>query len=266
MKLLKKSPITLFDLLIICAFLVVFIGFFSLRASKKTQWVTVRLIVSNDEWWSEASPPQWWYVEGLTPGQVSKNSLGDTIAEIVNVDNFDIGQYRRRAFIDIRIKGSFDKKRGVYIYNYQPIQIGKALDFTFGKNNVHGLVTYIDSQPQPYKNRTIEVKLSAVRPWVAQSYTQGLEMKDTQGRVLAAVQSVSIAPSTVNEVTELGETQKKFSGSYYNEVVLVVKIKTYESAGIEYFVDRSAIKVGSRIWFQFPKTIIREAEIIRIIE
>lgn len=238
-----------------------------MRMAQKPEWITIRLALTNDEWWWEGAPPQWWYVDTLSVGQTSKNTFGETVAEIKNIESFDVGAYRRRAFVDLRLKGAYDKRRQMYLFNYQPVQIGKSLDLTFGKNNIHGIVTYVDKLPQGYTPRTIEVKLAAVAPWVAQSYKEGLTMTDSQGRPLAKILSVTTVPSTVQEVVDIGErTQKRTDGSLFRDVLLEVQIQTYQSSGVDYFVDRAAIKIGEHIWFQFTQTVAREAEITKILE
>lgn len=267
MNFIKKYRINILDILVACIMIAIIGSLLWLRISRKSQWITLRIVISNDELWWEGSPPQWWYVDSVVKGQTSHNSLGETIAEITDVQSFDVGGYRRRAFIDIRVKGSFDTKRQVYLFNYQPLQIGKPLDLTFGKNNIHGIVTYIDSGPQRYMTRVIEVAITAVRPWVATSYMQGLEMKDSTGRTLAKILSVNILPSQAQKIVEYGpNSQQKYSNEFFKDVTLQVQIQTYQSEDRSYFVDRTAIKIGEHIWFQFPQAVIREAVITKIID
>jgi hypothetical protein len=264
---MKKFRVNFFDIAILALIIITIGSLLWIRISRKTNWVTVRMVISNDEWWWEGSPPQWWYTENLTSGLTAKNSIGETIAEITTVENFDVGAYRRRAYLDIKLKGSYDGQRGIYVFNYQPIQVGKPLELTFGKQNVRGIITYINNGPQVYIPRTIMVKLTAVSPEVANSFKQGLEMKDSEGRILATIQNVSITPSQATEVVQLGEkTQKKFSGHLYKDVVARIQIQTFESGGVSYFVDRAAIKIGETISFQFPQTVVKEAEILSVID
>jgi hypothetical protein len=257
-----------FDLAIVAVVLLILGAFLWLRVSRKTEWISLRLVVSNDEWWYEGADPQWWYVDELTTGQTAKTTFGEVTAEIANVQSFDVGDYRRRAFIDLKVKGYYDSRRGVYIYNYRPLQVGKPLDLTFGKNNLRGLITYIENAPEDFTEKTIEVYIPAVRLWVAQSYQQGMEMQDSQGKTLAEIISVTINPTTAQEVVEIFSptSEKKFGPEQYYDLRITLNIQTFTSAGVNYFVDRSAIKVGERIWFQFPQTAVRQAEITQIIE
>lgn len=262
----KKWRLNALDIIIITAILVVVGIFLWLRISKKTEWINVRLVVANDEWWWEGQPPQWWYVDSLQSGQVAYSSFGEKVAEIVNVDIFDIGAYRRRAFIDITLKGAFDSQRKLYLYNFQPLQIGKPLDLTFGKNNVRGIITYIDDISITYSQRQIEVRVLKVRPWVAESLTKGLEMKDSQGRVLAKIDEVKTENAIYYEFSDIRGQRIQVIDPEFRDVTAKVTIKTFTSGVTDYFVDRGAIKVGEKIWFQFPQAVIREAEITKIFE
>lgn len=263
---LQKLKLNALDFFVIAIVLLILGSFLWLRVSKKTEWVTVRLVIGNDEWWWEGQPPQWWYVDNLQAGLTAKSSFGENNAEITNVESFDIGGFRRRAFVDIKLKGAFDKNRQVYLYNYQPLQIGKPLDLTFGKYNVKGLIAYIDKGQMEYKDRRIEVRALKIHPWEAESLMKGLEMKDTAGRVLATVENVQVDTSIEYEFSDIRGQTIPVANPGFRDVTLRLAIKTFESGGTEHFIDRAAIKVGEKIWFQFPRAAIRDAEITKVFE
>lgn len=266
MKFLKKSRLNIFDTLVIIIVIAIIGTLFWFRISRKTEWINIRMLISNDEWWWDSAPPQWWYVDELQNGLTAQNSFGEKTAVLSNVEVFDIGTYRRRAYVDIKLKGSFDKNRQLYLYNFQPLQIGKPLDLTFGKNNVKGLVIYINKGEVTYQNRRIEVKIFKIRALEAESLVRGLEMKDSLGRILASIDDVQISPSLEYVFSDIRGQNVAVTNPLYRDVTLQLTIKTFISANSEHFMDRSAIKVGEKIWFQFPKTVIRDAEISKIIE
>jgi hypothetical protein len=266
LKRIKKLHITIFDVLVVSLILCVVGVFLYLRFTKNNEWINVRMVIANDDWSWEGQAPQWWYVDDLESGQIAYSSFNEKIAEITNVESFDIGGYRRRAFVDLKLKGAYDKGKKIYIYNFQPLQIGKPLDLTFGKNNVHGLITYIDKNQIGYKDRKVEVKIYTVKPWVADSLVQGLETKDSLGRTLATVDSVNITVASYYEYSDIRGSKILISDPNLRDVTLRLTIKTFMSNNTEYFIDRAAIKIGEKIWFQFPQTVIRDAEITKILE
>ncbi len=265
----KKIGFNIFDIGVLLVILLIIAAFFWIRASREDLWIDVKLVVSNDDWWWEGSPPQWWFAEGLKVGDKAKNTFGKEIGEITDIINFDVGEYRRRIFVDLKLKGSFDKRRGVYLFSYQPIQVGKPLDLNFGKYNLRGIVTYVEIADFEnfYKDKVIEVEVSSIPSWLVDSYREGLEMKDSRGRVLAKVLSVSKKPSKAIEVVEIvSQKEIKYPGNLFYDAYLKMQIKTFESNGVDYFVDRAAIKVGNIICFQFRDTLVANAKIIKIIQ
>jgi hypothetical protein len=262
----QNLHLNLFDYAVILSLVAIFAIFMSLRYSKKTEWISIKVRISNDEWWWEAQPPDFWYVNNLQPHQESYSSFGEKIAEITSIENFDIGGTKRRASVDLKLKVSFDKKRGVYIYNFQPLQIGKPLDLTFGKNNVRGIVTYIDNETVKYSMRKIDVKVFSARPWVTESYKKGMQMLDSNGKVLAEVEDVSWKNTENYDFYDsLGRRfVVKGNDPTFQDVSITLNVLVYKADGVEYFLDGAAVKIGENIWFHFPQAIIRNAEITKI--
>ena len=238
------------------------------RISRKKEWVSIRVKITNEEWWWEGQPPYYWYVQDLSLGQESYNTFGEKVAEIVNIENFDSGGPRRMIFIEMKLAAFFNKKKKVYMYNYQPLEIGGPIDLSFGKNNIRGLITYIGSEEIPYVEKEIEIKMFALYPWVAESYKTGLEMKDSLGRVLAQIEGVQIQAAEDYEFYDLKNRRFVIKGidERRKDVTLRLKIKTFNHNGVSYFIDGAAIKIGEVIWFHFPEATTKEAIISKIFE
>lgn len=264
---LPIGKLRVLDWIIIIVVGVILSAFVVNRLMKKTEWVDVRLKVSSDEWWWQSQPPPYWYVDDLVVGMVAYNSFRQPVAEITDIFSVDDGGPQRRTFIDMKILTQVDERRGMYYYNFQPLQIGKSLDLTFGKQNVRGLVTYIASDMLDYQAMEIELKLLNQHTWVADSYSPGMKMVDTQGRVIAEILDVQ---------TELAKTFEFFDAAGRRvispdidedrrDVTMRVKVLTWESQGVNIFINGTAIKIGEYLWLQFPQTAIRSAQISKII-
>ena len=204
----------------------------------------------------------------MSIGQKSYNTFGQKIAEITDLHIYDIGASRRLSFIDVTLMASFDKRRQIYLYNFQPLQIGKPLDLTFGESNVRGLVTHIGSDELTYTDKEIEVQLFAVYPFEADSYKKGLQVKDSQGRVMAEIESAEVKIAQSYEFFD--EAKRRFVVKGVDptrrDVTLRLKIKTIPQNGSYYYIDGAAVKVGGEIWFQFPQTIAKKAIVSKIIK
>lgn len=243
------------------------VGFFLISSTMKAQrWVTVTLRVSGDQWYYNLAPPEYWYANNLVRGQVAYDSFGKKTAEILSVENYDIGGPNRLIIVRLKLLTSFNKKSKTYTFNYQTLQIGSPLDLTFGTNNLHGLVTYIDSTSIPYAMTDIQVKLLGVYPWEAASYQPGLQMKDFEGNTVATIRSVE------TQDTQAIQLQNQYGGlvaipslnSQYKDVTLRLSLKTIPVHGVPFYIDGSAIKIGNHIWIEFEHTALKNAIISNI--
>lgn len=233
---------------------------------KKEEWISITVKPAPDSWWWDSQPPEHWYIDNLSVGQKSFNTFGKNIAEITNLQTIDSGGARRISYIEMKILASYDKKRKIYQYNFQPLQIGKPIDLTFGANNVHGLVTYIGSDGIKYINKEIDVKIFAAFPWEAESYKQGMQMKDSLGRVLVEIKSVNVKNSQNYEFYDTAGRRFVVSGTDENrkDITLRLKINAHQSKNSVVFIGGEAIKIGEEIWLHFPNVIVKRAIISKI--
>jgi hypothetical protein len=262
----KIKKLSILDWFIIAGVCVVFGFVLYNRVTKKEEWIWIKLNISDNTSWSQGSPPPYWYAQGLTKGQSAYNSFGQKIAEAGSIENYDMGGTNRLIYMDIKLLVSYDKRQHIYLYNYQPLQIGNQIDLTFNQYNVRGIVTYIGSNKIQYQDKEIEVKLLNEFQWSADSYKEGLRMTDMSGTTVAQILSVSTTDTTVSQLTDSDGRMILISNPdpSRKEVTIRLKIKTFTFAGASYFIDGAAIKIGENIWFQFQNTAIKSAIITRI--
>lgn len=252
---------------IVCLILIGVVGFFLInKFSKKEEWVSVKLKVTNDEWWWNTNNPDSWYGLGLMKGQSAYNGTGKKIAEIQSIENYDIGGPRRLILANLNVLATYNKKSKTYTFNYQVLQIGKPLDFTFTRYNLHGLITYIGNDAIPYGTTELELKLLSIYPWEAESYKQGVLMKDLEENVVATIKQVTITD------TQLLEIKRRYGELFfapapnttYKDVTLRIVLRTYNVNSVPYYIDGSSIKIGNHIWIEFEQTAVKDGIISRI--
>jgi len=234
------------------------------RYSKKSEWITVKLMIGNQDWTWDSELPQYWLVDNLYSGMVSYNSFGEKIAEIVDIQSFDKGAYRRYAELDLRIKGFHDQNKDVYFHDYKPLEIGKPLELTFEKYNVKGLITHITQGQEHLTEKKIQVELLEREPWEASSLSEGMEMRSSSGTLLAKIDKLDSRITSSYKFSDIRGQYIRTYNPQYRDITIDLSIYTYQSNNVDYFVDRAAVKVGDEIWFQFPKTVIRRAIITKI--
>ncbi|MCB9813403.1 MAG: hypothetical protein H6772_03275 [Pseudomonadales bacterium] len=261
----KFEKVHYFDLVVVFTILIIFSIFIYNRISRKSIWISARISISDSDLWWNGEPSPYWYINDLSVGMVSYNSFGEEVAKITDLEIYSLGGPNKRAYVDLSLKVSYNKKSQTYLYNFQPIQKGKPIDLTFGSNNVSGLIESLDSEPEQRYQKKIRVKMENIEDWLASSYQEGMEMKDSKGRVLARIESVRVEDSKLSQIKLVGDriylTKDQNKDVY--AVVTVVAIKDIE--GFYMTLDGAAIKIGEDVWFHFPEVVSR-AKIIEIIE
>lgn len=261
------STLSWFDWLVGVLVIIVISSLLYFRLSKRAEWIQVRIDVVHDEWWWTSHPPGFWYPMGLSEGQGAYNVFGEKVAEIVKLQTFETGGNKRRVLAAIKLKASFDQKRQAWIYNFQPLQVGQNIAFTFGQNALEGLVVGVGGEKKPdYEEKEIRVRMSGVRPWVAETYKTGLEAADSEGRVMAEVTDVVIVPTSYYEFSDIRGIKIRVVDNDFRDVTMDLMIKAQEVNGKYYYLDDAAIKVGEKIWIYFNETVVRDAEIVDILQ
>lgn len=261
----KSKRVFIFDALIILALSLIAVVFLYNKFTKKTTWVNVRVVISNNEWWWNGEPPKYWLVDELVIGQESFNSFGEVVAKIEDLEVFSLGGPSKQAYLDLSMKVSLDKKRNIYLYNFQPIQKGKPIDLTFGTSNVNGLVVALGSEPEERVQKKVRVRMQYLEDWLANSYKVGMEWKDNKGRLLARIDKVEVKDTNMDKLVFLNNGVH-YTYDIFKDVYLDVTISVIKSRDGEYrFVDGATIKVSESIWFHFPE-IVAGTQILEVLE
>lgn len=261
----KYKKIHIFDILVFLAILVVGLIFLYNKFTKKSIWIDAKVMITNYEWWWDSKPPPYWMVDNIMVGDISYNTFGEEIAEVTNVEIFSLGGPSRRAVIDVKIKVSYDKKRGVYLYNFRPIYKGRSIDLVFGSSNVNGLLISLGEDNQETFKKRVKVRMVQLENWLASTFREGMEMKDSQGNVVAHIDSVQIKDSIVSKLSVMNGSLYEMDVDY-KDVIMEVTISTFKDDFGNYnFIDGASLKPGQEIWFQFTESFAR-TEIMEIIE
>ncbi len=246
--------------------MLVLLGSFFLfsKIKKKTTWVTAQVIMGDGELWWDGEPVQYWMVDALEPGMYSKNSFGEKVAKITDVESFSIGGKYKSAVVTLDLKVTYDTEKELYLYNYQPIEKGKSIDINFGTSKVMGLVTGFGETTQRVWKKML-VKQVFVEDWVAENYYSGMEMKDSKDRVLAKVNNVTVTNSKTQRVS-VYNGELYMSGENFKDLIYEIEVlSTKDSDGTYRFVDGTPLKVGNTIWFNFSN-VEAQTKIMNLIE
>ncbi len=261
-----KSRLNFFDLIVFLAILIVLVFFIYNRLQRKSTWVNIRISVANVDWWYKGSSPAYWYAHDLKVGDIVKNSFGEVVAEVINVDNYALGGPYRAIYVDLKIKVDFDQKKNQYLYEFKPITVGSSLLLNFSNQQLRGLIVAMGDKAIEYSYKTIKVTKTGVLPFFAEQVTVGSQIHNTQGDLVAEILDVKIKPNKWYQFSDIRGKTIEVNNPDFRNLEIILKIKTFKDLGIDFYVDESVIKLGARVWLQFPNFALDDAEIIEVIE
>jgi len=261
-----KSRLNFFDLII---FFVLFLALIFLaynRLQRQSTWVNVRISVENTDWWYKGSPPAYWYLTSLKTGDKIKDSLGNPIVEVINVNNYDLGGYYRDIYVDLKIKVDFNKNKNQYFYEFKPLVVGSNLTLNFDKEQLKGLVIKVDEEEIKYFYKTIKIEKRGAHPSLADQVNRGLKSYDINGELIAEILDVKKTFAMGYQFSDVRGRTILVDYPDSRDLEVILKVRCFKDLDREFYVNKTVIKIDSKIWIQFPEFALEDARITEIIE
>lgn len=248
--------------------LLIFILFFLTysRLQRRSTWINVRLSVENVDWWYMGSSPAYWYVSNLQVGDLIKDSLGNPVVEVINIDNYDLGAYFRNIYVDLKVKVDFNKNKNQYFYEFRPLVVGSSLTLNFDKEQLRGLVIQVDEQEMKYFYKTIKVEKKLVNPSLANQVSAGLKSYDSNGEVVAEIIEVKNEIASSYEFSDIRGRAILVYDPEFRDLEVVLRIKCFREFDRDFYINKAVVKVDTKIWFQFADFALEDTTIIEIID
>jgi len=235
-----------------------------LRITQKSEWIAVSIKVGPDSvWWTK--DPEAWYAYTFTLDEAAYNSFGQKIAQITDIHTIETSRDTVDTVVDVRLRVSIDSRRKQYTFNYQPVLIGKPIEILFQHASLAGVVANVGSS-YTYTDKTIDIRLLAEFPWTVERLREGIQAKDSFGRVTAEVLNVQSENAKSYELLDRRGRRLivPFSDPYRKDAIVKLKVKALEYNGLYYSMSGSPLKVGSDFQVQFPEVAINWALISRV--
>lgn len=270
-RIIQKLPffrvkLNAFDFLFLSLLLLI-LGFFVYnRLQRKVTWVNVRIAVENSDWWYKGLSPSYWYAKDLSVGDSLIDSFGNMAVEVAGIDNYDAGGPYRDIYVDLKVRADYDKKKNQYLYEFKPLVVGSSLLFNFPESQLRGLVVRVGEQKESYSYKIIRVEKKFIMPSLAEKIQIGEKILDAQGNEVAEILEVKNNTSSYYEFSDQRGKKIEVYDPEYRDVEVTLKIKSFSEFGIDYYVNKAAVKVGNAIWFQFSEFALEDAKILEIIE
>jgi len=261
------SKLNFFDYLVFFLLFLVLLFFIYNRLQRRVVWTNVRIAVENVDWWyGSGAPPRYWYANDLAVGDQAKDSFGQTVAEVVNIDNYDQGGPYRMIFVDLKLRVDFDKNKNQYLYEFKPLSVGSSLIINFPQHQLRGIIVQTGADEIDYFFKTIRVVKNGVYKPIDDQIKEGDKAYDSSGNVVAEIIEVKKAVTNFYTFSDIrGEMIKTFNPDY-SDLDIVLKVKAFNTLDRDFYINNTVLKVGSKIWLQFKDYAIEDAQIIEIMD
>jgi len=261
------SKLNFFDYLVFFLLFLVLLFFIYNRLQRRVVWTNVRIAVENVDWWyGSGAPPRYWYANDLAVGDQAKDSFGQTVAEVVNIDNYDQGGPYRMIFVDLKLRVDFDKNKNQYLYEFKPLSVGSSLIINFPQHQLRGIIVQTGADEIDYFFKTIRVVKNGVYKPIDDQIKEGDKAYDSSGNVVAEIIEVKKAVTNFYTFSDIrGEMIKTFNPDY-SDLDIVLKVKAFNTLDRDFYINNTVLKVGSKIWLQFKDYAIEDAQIIEIVD
>jgi hypothetical protein len=261
------SKLNFFDYLVIFLLFLVLLFFIYNRLQRQSTWVELRLAIENVDWWyGSGSPPKYWYANDLAVGDQAKDSFGQKVAEIINVDNYDQGGPYRMIFVDLKVSVDYDKNKNQYLYEFKPLTVGSSLIINFPQNQLRGIIIQSGDDEIDYYFKTIRVIKNGVLKPIADQIKKGDRAYDSEGNLVAEILDFTQTLNSYYEYSDIRGQKILVTDPEYSDLDIVIKVKAFNTLDRDFYINNTVLKVGSKIWLQFKDYAIEDAQITEIID
>lgn len=253
------------DYLLILIVFVIFSSLVFVKLTKKSEWITVGVHITNNEWWwQQDKSTSYWLARDLVVGSLAKDVFGNNVAEVIDKQIIEDNENRQTVFVVLKLKADFDKKRNVYLFNSRPVEVGKDIDVTFADQNVEGIVSFFgsDAIQTQQAEAIVKVKFEWVDKDLAAMFKEGMMMTDGNQRKVIEVLNLKDEIYSYWHFSDIrGQTIKVFDPNFRN-VVADFRIKVFKNGNRYYFLDGSKMSIGSRFDLFLDDFSLMEGKII----
>jgi len=261
------SKLNFFDYLVFFLLFLVLLFFIYNRLQRRVVWTNVRIAVENVDWWyGSGAPPRYWYANDLAVGDQAKDSFGQTVAEVVNIDNYDQGGPYRMIFVDLKLRVDFDKNKNQYLYEFKPLSVGSSLIINFPQHQLRGIIVQTGADEIDYFFKTIKITKQRISNFVADEADVGYKVYDAQGNLVAEILDFTKSTNSYYEYSDIRGQKIKVTDPDYSDLDIVLKVKAFNTLDRDFYINNTVLKVGSKIWLQFKDYAIEDAQIIEIVD
>lgn len=251
--------------------MIILISMYSLqRFSRKHAVVYVDMTYKRQDWNDIPFPPEYWTLQAINKNDVSYNSLGQQVARVVDVEKsaYDGG---RRLFINLVLEfdAIYNSATQTYIYDGNPLLIGKELTLQFGETSFTGIISNIyeniDNRFDNYDKADAEISVyyRNLEPWHAESL-RDFHVSDSNGKTLLTTKAIQIKLAEKIVATEWGDVLLRHDPTKRDVVITFILPDVLCKENQCYFNMYQTFAIGQEFSAYSDKTFVKGGSITSV--
>lgn len=243
----KKNLVVI--LIVACILLVGAISIYRLYV-QKTQFIYVKVKVSQGYWWATTQKPNMWYIKAIQQAKEEKDVIGEPLATVMRVAYYPwYGSNSFDIFVTLRIKVTKIGKTGVYSFKRETIGVSSPIDFEFEKVQFTGTIVTMSEKPivPTTTNKVVYLSKKYTYPWEYDAIHIGDYFNDGNTNVIEILDK---AKGDTNEVI-VNEGGRLVSNETeeYRYISLKIKMRVREDGGQVFYGDEIIVSPGRSLGF-----------------
>lgn len=197
-------------------------------------------------------------------GDSEIGSLGKKVAEIINVESYNINPEKQVVYLDIKLEVVFNPRTKTYSFKGRPIVFGETHFFTFSNVRAEVMVVdfpgFLDGVNVTDEENILETQIRydsrnysdtyGVPDFIADKLSVGKQVRDNQGKVQAEIVEITKSPAERTVIDQWGNVFLTRDPKLF-DVYLKIKIKSRKIDTKKYVFDFTPLSVGQTIPLNF---------------
>lgn len=235
---------------------------------RKAEYATLVLKVSESGSINNTYGTPMWYLDQLKPGFEQKDVFGRTRISILDSFSYVSNSKERVAYLTLKLLTTYDKKTEVYSYEGVSLLVGSYQSFKIKNIQLTGVIYRIENgnwkpqqkkylvegyiNPAAIQNQdpyVAEVTTQGVKNYLADKITEGMEIKDSNGKIVAKImklrKQLSYSRFIYNDklVSFLDPDRKK--------VEMTVELLTNKYGDVYLFENETPVRINENLNLNF---------------
>lgn len=243
------SSIKLIDLVIIL-FLLLFAGVAFMFFYRKSDYIQIRVKVTNQEVLEAFHIPNNMYALHFVEGDIEKDSLGNVISEIVNVDVYPLYLNNSAVFVDLKVKATYDSRTESYSSRGQEIAYGAPVRFALSNVVFDGYVVDFPDKKMSAeiaeKKAAISLRTRMVEPEQIEALEEGLSFTDVKGNEVFYIDKIRGSNAQIVTTDSRGFSYLRYH-PFLKDVDITIITNLQKINSKYYLHEHESLSIGQNI-------------------